>query len=59
MMKCMTINEAINNILHNMTENKSQVNFSNRTNKNEDKTKISIKEAHENTQQKINFRSTK
>lgn len=35
MVKCFSINEAINNILHNMTENnKTQLNFSNRTNKN-------------------------
>ena len=34
MMKCPSINEAINNILHNMTDSKNQPNFSNRTSKN-------------------------
>lgn len=55
--KCKTINEAINNILHNLTENKNQVNLSNRTNKNEDKIYSTNNEGL--MPAKNNFRSTK
>lgn len=59
MMKCTSINEAINNILHSMTENKNQPHYSNRTSKNEDKVKNTSREAVTVAQPKNNFRSTK
>jgi len=43
MVNCFTLNEAINNILHSITENKSGLHFSSRTSKKEEKPRLAQK----------------
>lgn len=72
MVGCRTINDAINQILKSIADNKTQVNFSNRTSKNQkldDKmnksgitgfqSQLKDKDTSAQHQPKINFRSTK
>jgi hypothetical protein len=59
MVNCFTLNEAINNILQSISETKSALNFSSRTNKKDDKQKIYDKKGSLGNNKNNNVRSTK